>query len=68
MKIDRVLAGNPGPFTGPGTNTWIVDDLRCPIAVHHVEPGVEPPRGVLGGEPPRNEDEVLVSAGEAAFF
>lgn len=26
MKIERVLAPNPGPFTGPGTNTWIVDD------------------------------------------
>lgn len=26
MKIDRVLANNPGPFTGPGTNTWILDD------------------------------------------
>jgi glyoxylase-like metal-dependent hydrolase (beta-lactamase superfamily II) len=25
MKIERVLAPNPGPFTGPGTNTWILD-------------------------------------------
>lgn len=25
MKIDRVLAPNPGPFTGPGTNTWVLD-------------------------------------------
>lgn len=25
MKIDRVLAPNPGPFTGPGTNTWLLD-------------------------------------------
>lgn len=24
VKIERVLAPNPGPFTGPGTNTWIV--------------------------------------------
>lgn len=26
MKIDRVLAPNPGPFTGPGTNTWLLRD------------------------------------------
>jgi glyoxylase-like metal-dependent hydrolase (beta-lactamase superfamily II) len=26
MKIDRILANNPGPFTGPGTNTWVLDD------------------------------------------
>lgn len=25
MKIERVLAPNPGPFTGTGTNTWIID-------------------------------------------
>lgn len=24
-QIDRVVAPNPGPYTGPGTNTWIVD-------------------------------------------
>jgi glyoxylase-like metal-dependent hydrolase (beta-lactamase superfamily II) len=26
MRIDRVLANNPGPFTGPGTNTWVLAD------------------------------------------
>lgn len=25
MKIERVLASNPGPFTATGTNTWILD-------------------------------------------
>ncbi len=25
MRIERVLAPNAGPFTGPGTNTWLLD-------------------------------------------
>lgn len=37
MKIDRVLANNPGPFTGPGTNTWLLDDGSGSVAV--IDPG-----------------------------
>lgn len=37
MKIDRILANNPGPFTGPGTNTWVLDDGAGSVVV--IDPG-----------------------------
>lgn len=37
MKIERVLANNPGPFTGPGTNTWVLDDGSGSVVV--IDPG-----------------------------
>jgi glyoxylase-like metal-dependent hydrolase (beta-lactamase superfamily II) len=37
MRIDRVLANNPGPFTGPGTNTWILDDGEGVVVL--IDPG-----------------------------
>ena len=37
MKIERILANNPGPFTGPGTNTWILDDGNGSVVV--IDPG-----------------------------
>ncbi len=37
MRIDRVLANNPGVFTGPGTNTWILDDGDGSVVV--IDPG-----------------------------
>lgn len=37
MIIDRVLANNPGPYTGPGTNTWLLDDGNGSVAV--IDPG-----------------------------
>lgn len=37
MKIDRVLANNPGPFTGPGTNTWVLDDGTGSVVI--IDPG-----------------------------
>lgn len=35
-RVRRVLAPNPGPFTGPGTNTWLI--LEPPAAVV-IDPG-----------------------------
>ena len=36
MRIDRILANNPGPFTGPGTNTWLVEEAgQCLV----IDPG-----------------------------
>lgn len=37
MRIERVLANNPGPFTGPGTNTWVIDDDAGNVVV--IDPG-----------------------------
>jgi glyoxylase-like metal-dependent hydrolase (beta-lactamase superfamily II) len=37
VNIDRVLANNPGPFTGPGTNTWVVGDGSGTVVV--IDPG-----------------------------
>src|SRR5438270_237223 len=36
MRVRRVVAPNPSPFTGPGTNTWILDG--DPVAVV-IDPG-----------------------------
>lgn len=36
--VRRVVAPNPGPYTGPGTNTWILD--AGPVAVV-IDPGPE---------------------------
>lgn len=35
-EVSRVVAPNPGPYTGPGTNTWILD--AGPVAVV-IDPG-----------------------------
>jgi glyoxylase-like metal-dependent hydrolase (beta-lactamase superfamily II) len=37
MQIERILANNPGPFTGPGTNTWLLDDGNGSAVV--IDPG-----------------------------
>ena len=36
MQVELVLAPNPGPFTGPGTNSWVVSS--GPVAVV-IDPG-----------------------------
>ncbi|HLQ62402.1 MAG TPA: MBL fold metallo-hydrolase [Candidatus Acidoferrales bacterium] len=39
--VRRVVAPNPGPYTGPGTNTWIVGD---PPVVAVIDPGPDDDR------------------------
>jgi len=39
--VQRVVAPNPGPYTGPGTNTWIVD--AGPVALV-IDPGPDDDR------------------------
>jgi glyoxylase-like metal-dependent hydrolase (beta-lactamase superfamily II) len=36
VRVRRVVAGNPSPYTGPGTNTWILEG--DPVAVV-IDPG-----------------------------
>jgi glyoxylase-like metal-dependent hydrolase (beta-lactamase superfamily II) len=37
IRIERILANNPGPYTGPGTNTWVVDDGSGSVVL--IDPG-----------------------------
>lgn len=37
MNIERILANNPGPYTGPGTNTWVLGDGKGHAIV--IDPG-----------------------------
>jgi glyoxylase-like metal-dependent hydrolase (beta-lactamase superfamily II) len=39
--VTRVVAPNPGPYTGPGTNTWIVD---AGVVVAVIDPGPDDDR------------------------
>ena len=41
MNVQRVLAPNPGPFTGPGTNTYVVEDGGAVVVV---DPGPDDDR------------------------
>lgn len=62
MRIDRVLANNPGPYTGPGTNTWVLDDGRGSVAI--IDPGpvdTKHARAILEVVGKRSVEAVLVT-------
>ncbi|HKX76007.1 MAG TPA: MBL fold metallo-hydrolase [Acidimicrobiia bacterium] len=46
VKIERVLAPNPGPFTGDGTNTWVLEGQS---GVWVIDPGpvIDPHRQAI---------------------
>jgi glyoxylase-like metal-dependent hydrolase (beta-lactamase superfamily II) len=61
MRIERVLANNPGPFTGPGTNTWLVEDAGEVVVI---DPGPIDPahmKRILGLVEGRSPIGVLVT-------
>jgi glyoxylase-like metal-dependent hydrolase (beta-lactamase superfamily II) len=62
MKIDRILANNPGPYTGPGTNTWLLDDGSGSVVV--IDPGPvdsRHARAIVNGLGNRTLEAVLVT-------
>lgn len=62
MKIDRILANNPGPFTGPGTNTWLLDDGSGSVVI--IDPGPVDSKhatAIMEAVGDRTVDQVLVT-------
>jgi glyoxylase-like metal-dependent hydrolase (beta-lactamase superfamily II) len=63
--VRRVIAPNPGPFTGPGTNTWLLGDDRVLIVI---DPGPDDERHLEALERARGSAPVgvvLVTHGHA---
>jgi glyoxylase-like metal-dependent hydrolase (beta-lactamase superfamily II) len=62
MKIDRILANNPGPYTGPGTNTWLLDDGSGTVVI--IDPGpvdTKHANAILDVVGDRTVDQVMVT-------
>jgi glyoxylase-like metal-dependent hydrolase (beta-lactamase superfamily II) len=47
MRVDRILAPNPGPYTGPGTNTYVISSGGLAVVL---DPGPVIPQHVAGIE------------------
>jgi glyoxylase-like metal-dependent hydrolase (beta-lactamase superfamily II) len=61
LRIDRVLAPNPGPYTGPGTNTWVVGDDRTAIVLDPGPVVVSHGDAILAAVGDRNVSAVIVT-------
>ena len=60
IRVFRVLAPNPGPFTLEGTNTWIVGWDPCAV----IDPGPEDPEHLRAvARAARNVGAILVTHG-----
>lgn len=61
IRIERVLAPNPGPFTGPGTNTWLLESSGEMVVIDPGPLSDEHLAAVVAAIGPRSVASVLVT-------
>ena len=63
MRIERVLAPNPGPFTGPGTNTWLLESGGDLVVIDPGPLSDEHLNAIVAATASRSVSSVLVTHG-----